>query len=147
MSKQLNLYVRISKHLLKHTIKARKIERAEKVLTYIRCHEPIVKILFYEKIFTVDAVLNLHNDRYITSARNEVKDIFKTNHLSQVMVFEVVASNGKKMLLHFINPVENVNTEVNYKVLRYKDIKLRLKTNYSVGNYVWTQGGAPAHTI
>ena len=65
--------------------------------------------------------------------------------LAQVMVLGVVASNGKKMPLHFFKPGEKVNTEVYYKVLRYKVLPW-LMANYPTGNYVWTQYRAPAHT-
>lgn len=142
---QLNSYVRTPKHLLTAAMEARRLERAKKVLNYLKRHGPTVKIFSDEKIFTVDAVVNRRNDRYIAQSRSEVKGIFRTKHPAQVMVLGVVASDGKKMPLHFFKPGEKVNTEVYYKVLRYKVLPW-LKANYPNGNYVWTQDGAPAHT-
>ncbi|QQP56652.1 Uncharacterized protein FKW44_001390 [Caligus rogercresseyi] len=57
----------------------------------------------------------------------------------------IVASDGNKMPPHFFRPNEKVNSDVYYKVLRYKVLPW-LKITFPRKNYVFTQDGAPAHT-
>ena len=116
-------------------------------LRQLKALSTLLRVAFQiEKAFTVDAVVNCCNDWHIAQARSEIKGIFKTKNPVQVMVFGVVASDGKKMPLNFFKPGEKVNTKVYYKVLRFLLIVLPwLKANYPTGNYVLTQDGAPAH--
>ena len=55
-----------------------------------------IKLYSDVKIFTVDAVVNRRNNRYIAQARSEVKGIFRTKNPAQLMVFGIVTSDGKK---------------------------------------------------
>ena len=57
----------------------------------------------------------------------------------------VVALDSKKMPPHFFNVGEKVDSEVYYKVLRYKVLPW-LKATYPRADYVLTQDGAPSHT-
>ncbi|QQP49444.1 Uncharacterized protein FKW44_010123 [Caligus rogercresseyi] len=61
------------------------------------------------------------------------------------MVLGIVASYGNKMPPHFFRPNGKVNSDVYYKVLRYKVLPW-LKSTFPRNNYVFTQDGAPAHT-
>ena len=122
-------------------MKSRRHERAKKVLRYLKLHGPTVKTFSDEKIFTIDAVLNRRNNRYIAKSLSDVKGIFRTKHPA----LGVLTSDGKKMPLHFFKPVEKVGAEVYYKDLRYKVLPW-LKVNYPNGNYAWTQDGTPPHT-
>jgi hypothetical protein len=141
----LKSYTRTPRHLLTESMKARRLERCKKVLRYIKNHGSTVKIFSDEKIFTVDAVLNRRNDRYLAKSTVDVKGTFRTKHPAQVMVFGVVASDGKKMPTFFYKPGEKVGADAYYKVLRYHVLPW-LKANYPEGNYVWSQDGAPSHT-
>ncbi|QQP33105.1 Putative transposable element [Caligus rogercresseyi] len=96
-----------------------------------------VKIYSDKKIFTVDAVLNRRNDRFLAETRGQVEGYYRTKHPAQVMVLGIVASDGNKMPPHFFRPNEKVNSDVYYKVL----------STFPMNNYVFTQDGAPAHTF
>ena len=141
----LKSYVRTPKHLLTKSMQEKRLERCQKVLGFIKRNGSIVRVFSDEKIFTVDAVVNRQNDRYLAASRAEVKGIFRTKHPAQVMVLGVVASNGKKMPPYFFKPGEKVGAESYYKVLRYHVLPW-LKANFPEGDYVWTQDGAPCHT-
>ncbi|QQP39318.1 Uncharacterized protein FKW44_020169 [Caligus rogercresseyi] len=130
----LKSFVRTPRDLLAATMKARRLERAKKVLNFFKHNGDTVKIYSDKKIFTVDAVLNRRNDRFLAETR------------AQVMVLGIVASDGNKMPPHFFRPNEKVNSDVYYKVLRYKVLPL-LKSTFPMNNYVFTQDGAPAHTF
>ena len=136
---------RTLKHLLTTAIKEKRLERCKKITTWLRKNPSIVMIFSDEKIFTVFAVLNCRNDRYIAESTAEVKGTFRTKHSSQVIAFGVVAFDGEKMPIKSYKTDEKINVETYYKTLRYQALPW-LKTNYPNGNYVWTQDGAPAHT-
>ena len=136
-------YVRSLKHPLTESMKERRLEMCKKVLGYIKRNGSLV--FSNEKIFTVDAVVNRRNDRYLAATRAEVQGIYRTKHPAQIMVLGVVASDGKKMPPFFFKPAERVGADSYYKVLRYHVLPW-LKTNFPEGNYVWTQDGAPCHT-
>ena len=54
----LKSYARTPRHLLTESMKARRLERSKKVLSYLKQHGSTVKVFSDEKIFTVDAVVN-----------------------------------------------------------------------------------------
>ncbi|QQP40763.1 Uncharacterized protein FKW44_014916 [Caligus rogercresseyi] len=101
----LKSFVRTPRHLLAATMKH---------------NGDTVKIYSDKKIFTVDAVLNRRNDRFLAETRGQVEGYYRTKHPAQVMVLGIVASDGNKMPPHFFRPNEKVNSDVYYKVLRYK---------------------------
>lgn len=141
----LKSFARTPRHLLNAALKSKRLTRCKKVLHYLKTHAGTVTIFSDEKIFTVDAVVNRRNDRYLAKSIEDVKGTFRTKHPAQIMVLGVVASDGKKMPPYFFKPGERVGAEVYYKVLRYHVLPW-LKANYPEGNYVWTQDGAPCHT-
>jgi transposase len=141
----LKLYVRTPRHLLTDSMKARRLERARKVMGYIRRHGSTVRIFSDEKIFVVDAVINRRNGQCLAKSKDNVAGTFRTKHPAQVMVFGVVASDGKRMPPFFFKPGERVGADAYYKVLRYHVLPW-LKVNYPNGDYVWTQDGALCHT-
>ncbi len=77
-----------------------------------------MKILSDEKIFTVGAVFNHRNDRYLAESIADVKGTFRTKHPVKVMVLGVVASD-RKMPPFFFKLGEKMSADVYYKVLRY----------------------------
>ena len=141
----LKSYARTPRHLLTEAMKTRRLERCRKVRSFLKKSVRTVIIFSDEKIFTVDAVVNRRNDRYLAESLADVKGTYRTKHPAQVMMLGVVASDGKKMPPYFFKPGERVNADAYYKVLRYHVLPW-LKANYPEGNYVWTQDGAPCHT-
>lgn len=141
----LKSYARTPRHLLTDAMKTRRLERCKKVRSFIKKCRKSVIIFSDEKIFTVDAVVNRRNDRYLAKSKADVKGTYRTKHPAQVMMLGIVASDGKKMPPYFFKPGERVNADAYYKVLRYHVLPW-LKTNYPECNYVWTQDGAPCHT-
>ncbi|QQP51331.1 Uncharacterized protein FKW44_012655 [Caligus rogercresseyi] len=107
-------------------MKARRLERAKKVLNFFKHNGDTVKIYSDKKIFTVDAVLNRRNDRFLAETRGQVEGYYRTKHPAQVMVL---------MPPHFFRPNEKVNSDVYYK------------STFPMNNYVFTQDGDPAHTF
>jgi len=138
-------FVRTQRHLLTESLKSKRLVRCKKVMQYLRTRGSTVKVFSDEKIFTVDAVVNRRNDRFLAKSIEEVVGTFHTKHPAQIMVLGVVASDGKKMPPYFFQPGEKVGADAYYKVLRYHVLPW-LKTHYPAGNYVWTQDGAPCHT-
>ncbi|QQP57708.1 Putative transposable element [Caligus rogercresseyi] len=114
-----------------------KVRESQKVLNFFKHNGDTVKIYSDKKIFTVDAVLNRRNDRFLAETRGHVEGYYRTKHPAQVMVLGIVASDGNKMPPHFFRPNEKVNSDVYYKVL----------STFPMNNYVFTQDGAPAHTF
>jgi hypothetical protein len=89
--------------------------------------------------------LNRRNDRYLAKSTVDVRCTFSNKQLAQIMVFSVVAFDGKKIPTFFYKPGEKMGADAYYKVLRYHVLPW-LKANYPKGNYVWSQGSAPSHT-
>jgi hypothetical protein len=58
----LKSYTRTMRHLLTESMKARRLKRCKKVLSYLKNNGDIVKLFSNKKIFTVDAICNCHND-------------------------------------------------------------------------------------
>ncbi|XP_014784635.1 uncharacterized protein LOC106879525 [Octopus bimaculoides] len=114
---------RTRKHLLTTTMKEKRLERCKKISTWFKKKSSIVTLFSDEKIFTVDAVLNRRNDRFIAKSTAEVRGTFKTKHPAQVMAFGVVASGGKKMPIKFYKADEKINVNTYYKTLRYQTSK------------------------
>ncbi len=79
------------------------------------------------------------------TGRDDVEFICMTKHPQQVMVLGILSSDGKRMPLIFFGRDKKCNSEVYYKILRYK-VSLWLKRTYPLGNYIFQQDGAPAHT-
>ncbi|QQP57385.1 Uncharacterized protein FKW44_002357 [Caligus rogercresseyi] len=113
--------------LLAATMKARRLERAKKVLNFFKHNGDTVKIYSDKKIFTVDAVLNR---KMIDSwqKQEEVEGYYRTKHPAPVMVLDAPT---------LLQTNEKVNSDVYYKVL----------STFPMNNYVFTQDGAPAHTF
>ncbi|QQP35596.1 Uncharacterized protein FKW44_023866 [Caligus rogercresseyi] len=117
-------------------MKARRIERCKKVLQYYKSSGGKVKIFSDKKIFTLDAVVNRRNDRYLATS------------IDQVEANNVPGCRGERQAEDaalFFKPGEKVDTAAYYKVLRYTVLPW-LKSTYPSGNYTWTQDGAPCHT-
>ena len=124
----LRSYTRTPRHLLTQSMKIRRLERCKKVLKYVKTCKDTVLVFSDEKIFTVDAVLNRRNDRYLAKSTADVQGTYRTKHPAQVMVFGVIGSDGKKMPPYFFKPGEKIGADVYYKVLRYQVLPWLKKT-------------------
>ena len=130
-------YVRTLIHLFTDSLKARILERAKKVRSYIRLCGSTVKLISDEKILVVDTDINIGNDQCPTKSQDDVVGTFRTKQPAKVMVFGVVVSDGKKMPPFFFKPGEGIGADAYYKVLRYHVLPC-LKVKYPNGDYVWT---------
>lgn len=134
--------------LLTAQMRQNRLLRARKLLSNIKSANPKRIIIFSdEKIFRTDAKLNRRNDRYISQSPGDVdegvKFSAKTKNPPGVMLFGVVASNGKKAPPVFFD--EKVNSEVYVRALR--DVLLPwVHREFPDGNVVFQQDSAPAHT-
>ena len=96
-------------------------------------------------MFTVDAAYNRRNDRMIVPKGATVEPVMRTKHPQGIMMLGVVGSDGQKMPPYFFRCGLKVNTTVYMHVLKTV-VKPWLKSAYPLGNYVFTQDGAPPHT-
>lgn len=167
MAKDFNMDSKSMRNLIKHDIGARslariprplqtlvnkekRLQRCKRILSFLK-NGPHILLFSDEKIFSVDRASNRRNDRYIAKGNTQqvpdyIKHTFKTKHPSQVMVFALVASDGKKMPLCFIEKGEKVNSNAYIQILE-NDVKPWIDSNYRPeDSVVFTQDGAPCHT-
>eukprot|EP00095_Tigriopus_kingsejongensis_P002063 snap_masked-scaffold177_size283923-processed-gene-0.10 protein:Tk02063 transcript:snap_masked-scaffold177_size283923-processed-gene-0.10-mRNA-1 annotation:"AGAP002114-PA" len=78
----LRFFVRAPRHLVTDIMMAKRLERCQKLLSYLRHHGSTIKI-FPDKIFTVDQVYNRHNDCWLKESTEEVKGVLWTKHPAQ----------------------------------------------------------------
>lgn len=132
--------------------KGKRLERARRILCWLKNGRNAGKVVIFsdEKLFYLDPSLNRRNNRYISGLRaEEVDDLVrynpKTKHSGKVMVLGVVASDGKKCPIVFVDSQEKINA-VKYQQLLEKHVIPWLTLEYPEGNYCFQQDGAPAHT-
>lgn len=141
---------RVKVPLLTKAQRESRLQRSKALLNNIKHAAAGLAILFSdEKIFTVDAISNRRNDRWIgddpTDVPDDVKYVNTTKHPASVMVFGLVSSDGKKMPPVFVPSGVRINTDRYLDILQ-KKVKPWIQANYPDGNYVFQQDGAPAHT-
>ena len=90
--------VRPRRHLLTSNQKVKRLERCQKILSFIKSkkYAKLVRIYSDEKNFTVDQAYNRRNDHCVVSSEAEVVPVMRTKHPQSCMVLGVVASDGKK---------------------------------------------------
>lgn len=136
--------------LLTEKQKASRKERAQALLNNLK-HAQANRTIFFtdEKNFTVDAVANRRNDRWIGDdpriIPDNVKYVNSTKNPASAMMFGLVASDGQKMPPVYIPSGVKVNTETYIEILNSK-VKPWINLHYPDGNYVFQQDGAPPHT-
>ena len=141
---------RTKKQLITESCKLKRLVRCKKLRSALKKGAPVI-LFSDEKIFTVDAVSNGRNDRYISPMRPEdvpanIRHRFTTKHPAGIMVFGLVASNGLKMPPVFIEQGLKVNTDVYLNILETK-VKPWIKANFNAKTkIIFQQDGAPAHT-
>lgn len=141
---------RVKRHLITDRIKAARVERSKKLLSELK-KRSVVILFTDEKLFTVDSVSNSRTNRYISSKKasdvpENIKFTFRTKHPAGVMVFGLVASDGKTMDPVFIQEGLKVNTHVYLGILKNHVLPWITSTYGKDANIVFQQDGAPAHT-
>lgn len=141
---------RTKKHLINGQTMVKRFQRSKVLLTVLKGGQLII-FFTDEKVFTIDSTSNSRHDRYISKERpdnvpDNVKYTFRSKHPASVMVFGLVASDGKKMPPVFIQSGMRINAEMYLEILR-NHVKPWIEANYPPGTrYVFQQDGAPAHT-
>lgn len=136
---------RTKKHILTKAMMNIRLERCKKILASLK-HLPAGTVQFFsdEKIFTVDQAHNRRNDRWISKRADEVKPVMTSKHPAQVMVLELISSDGDIMPPHFFGPKEKITKEVYVEVLKTKVVPWMEKV--AAGRpYLFQQDSAPAH--
>ncbi len=143
-------------HLVTDQQKVTRVERCRGLINQLK-RGPGVVFFTDEKVFVQDAHVNRRNSRILARSPDERDDhvMFRTKHPVSVMVFGLVASDGKKMPLIQFQPRFRLNMEGYLDVLRqvkawileqYPDARGDdgdLNPNFK---FVFQQDGAPAHT-
>ena len=92
---------RSEKFLLTERLKAARLEKAKVLLNLLKKKTPII-LFTDEKYFTVDPVASSRTARDLTKGRardvaDNIRVVQKTKHPSQIMVFGLVTSDGRKI--------------------------------------------------
>lgn len=114
------------------------------------CNRKKIRIFSDEKLFVCDRVLHKQNDRYLTADPvATISQDIRCNPINKapkkVMVLGVVASNGLKCPMVFIDEGERVTAQVYIRLLKQHVIPW-IRKNYKPGTYIFQQDGARAHT-
>ena len=119
-------------------------ERSHLLLNHLKHKGGSVRIFVDEKKFVVDEVTNHRNSRFIAKDPSCVPPVMWSKHPASIMVFGVVASDGKVMPPHFIDAGLKINTAKYLKIL--KEFLLPwIKKNYDPIKVMFIQDSAPAH--
>lgn len=137
-------------HIITERIRELRVERCKKIVNFLKRKNPVI-LFTDESMFTVDPVSNSRTDRYISSlpvkdVADKYKNVYLTKHPASVMVFGLIASDGKKMDPVFIPQGDKVNTEVYISILSEHVLPWIIKEYGSVQCVVFQQDGAPCHT-
>jgi inhibitor of nuclear factor kappa-B kinase subunit alpha len=141
---------RVKKHLINQVSKEKRLERSRKLLNILKDKKPII-FFTDEKVFDLDSVSNSRLDRYLSSKKVEkvpdkIRFKYQTKHPQSVMVFGLVASDGKKMDPFFWPKGTKINADAYIDVLS-NVVKPWIEANYPPEvDYAFQQDGAPCHT-
>jgi hypothetical protein len=142
---------RTKKHLVTQVAKDKRFEKSRKLLNMLKSGSQPVILFSDEKIFTVDAVSNSRLDRYLSSEKvenvpDQVRFKYQMKHPASVMMFGLVASDGKRMPAFFFPVGTKITADVYIELLE-KKVKPWIRRTYGLdSNYVLQQDGAPCHT-
>jgi len=140
----LRSFSRVQKHLLTSRQKDIRLERSKKLLNWLKSNASTVKIFSDKKVFTVDMAFNSRNDRFVTKNKSDVIPVMRTKHPASTMALGIIASNGKKMPVHFFPQGMRVGAAEYLDVLQTK-IKPWIESEFAGVDYVFQQDSAPAH--
>jgi inhibitor of nuclear factor kappa-B kinase subunit alpha len=142
---------RMKKQLVNTNCKEKRLQRAKLLLNVLKEKKQPVIFFTDEKIFDLDSVSNSRLDRYLSPEKacdvpDHVRFKFQTKNPQNVMVFGLVASDGKTMPPFFWPKGTKVNTDEYIKVLE-DVVKPWILANYGPHQkYIFQQDGAPCHT-
>ena len=137
--------------LLTEKLRASRLERAKKVLGVLKKKKPVL-MFTDEKYFTVDPVSNSRHDRFLSPLKvqdvpDHVKFVTQTKHPAQVMMFGLVASDGKKMPPVFLPSGLRMNAKEYISHVLEPHVLPWISANYdNPRDPVFVQDGAPCHT-
>ena len=116
--------VRERRHLVTERIRRLRVERCKKLVSALKKGQPVI-FFTGEKLFTVDSCPNRRNDRCSSADKDSepenVRFSSRTKHPAKVMVFGLVASDGKKMDPAFVGAGIKINTDVYIGILETLD--------------------------
>jgi inhibitor of nuclear factor kappa-B kinase subunit alpha len=142
---------RTKRFLLSDRLKASRLERSKKILHILKRNTPII-LFSDEKYFTVDPVSNSRIDRFITKKRakdvpDSIRSVQKAKHPAQVMMFGLVASDGKKMPPVFLESGFRMGAKEYLNRILITHVLPWIQENFSDSdNIVFMQDGVPCHT-
>lgn len=118
--------------------------RSKKILSWMKHHPTTIKIFSDEKIFTINQAYNRQNDRVLIDKGDTPPPVYQYNRPKAVTVLGVVASNGMKCPLIFVDQGVKLNAKHYIKLLKTHVVPW-LKDNFPRNDYVFQQDGAPWH--
>lgn len=145
--------------LVTETQRTTRIERCIGLVNQLKRGSTGVIFFTDEKIFTQDIHVNRRNSRVIARSPDERDDhmVFRSKHPASIMVFGLVASDGKKMPLVMFEPRFRLNTDGYLEVL--EQVKRWILAEYPAARvpgeegvinpefcFTFMQDGAPCHT-
>ena len=168
LSRELNISRRSGERLVKEDLKwkslkirevpsvgtsaDKRLARTKILLNWIKNGQNSNKVRIFsdEKLFVIDAKFHRQNDRYITNVPVKLVDPdIKYNSVcknpAKVMVLGIVASDGKKCPVIFIEQNVRMNSQI-YQDLLKDHFLPWVRSNYRPGEYVFQQDGATCHT-
>lgn len=102
-----------------------------------------------EKMFTVEAKLNRHNNRVYAANREAVNPailkVRRSEYPAKIMVWGAVCNSGT-LELKFVDPGTKVNKEYYVNDVLEPVLLPEAQRLYPDGNWIFQQDGAPAHT-
>ena len=146
---QLKAYKITKRQLISAATKKKRLERAKLFLNRLLDDMQLTILWTDEKLFTIQAIHNLQNDRIWTKNKESVPVELQTSSRRQkptsVMVWAGVTSNGLKTMLIFVEDGAKVNLQVYLDMLKNRVLPW---INSLPGNQAVTlqQDGATAHT-
>ncbi len=121
-----------------------RVLRGKKLLAWMKKKGDIIRLFSDEKVFTVNKVRNSRNGRYLASSVNDILPIHLSKHPASIMVLSIVASNGKKMLLHFFETAFRLKADDYLKILETV-VHPWVRAEFGAANYIYQQDSAPTH--
>ena len=137
------------RQVLSDATKAKRLERGREILKILKDGMTPPILWTDEKLFTVEAVHNVQNDRVLGSSKEalgiEVLSHFRQQKPTSEMVWAGVTSDGKKTPLIFIEEGVKIDTAV-YLHLLGEEVKPWVEREYGDSPIIFQQDGAPSHT-
>ncbi len=92
--------VRPHRHLLTQKQNKIRLECSRLLLNWLKYHGSTENMFSDKKFFAADQAYNRRNDRWVRGEA-EATPVMRTKHPQGIMALGVVASDGKKMPIHF----------------------------------------------